>query len=160
MRHSIVAVILAAAALAAPSIARAAEEKVGSEGVFTMIVFKDGKKFNRCIMNQGDGAKMLRIASSKRNEYIMSIPTAGQGKSAPFSISVDGKSGFGVPITGQNKERTWSILPAQTVAAIKAGRSRIDVELGTARFNWRLNSDMKGSFIVLDSCVEGYRNGA
>jgi len=152
--------LAALGALAASSIALAAEEKLGPEGVFTMIVVKDGKKFNRCIMHQGQGKNVLRIASSRDGQYSLSVPTAGQDKSVSFSVSVDNKSGYGIPITGQDKERTWSTLPKETAAAIRSGRSTLDVELGAARFKWRLNKDMDMSFAVLDSCVEGYRNGA
>lgn len=161
MRQSTFAFALAAAGmLAAPSFATAAEEKLGPEGVFTMIAVKNGNKFDRCIMHQGAGNEVLRIASSKSGVYSLSIPTAGLDKSAPLSIKVDNKAGYRVPITGQDKARTWATLPPDVVNAIKAGRQTIAVDLGPITFRWRLNSDMKGSFIVLDSCVEGYTRGA
>lgn len=155
-----IALATAAAMLAAPSIAMAAEETVGKEGVFTMIVAKVGKKFNRCIMHQAQGPHVLRIASASPGIYSLSIPTAGQGKGMPMGISIDGGGGYGVILTGQDQVRSWATLPPAVATAIKAGRRTINVELGTARYAWRLNSTMKDSFMVLDSCVEGYLNGA
>lgn len=160
MRMGMAALCLAAGALAAPTSGMAAEQVLGKEGAFTMIVFKDGAKFNRCIMHQGQGANTLRIASPRNGEYILSIPTAGQNKTSPLSISIDGKPGQVVQMSGQDPARTWAVLPPQAVAAIKAGSKTINVDLGRAVFSWRLNSKMKDSFMVLDSCVEGYRNGA
>ncbi len=138
----------------------AAEQTLGKEGVFTMIVFKDGTKFNRCIMHQGQGVNTIRIASPRNGEYILSFPTAGQDKNAPLSLSVDGKPPMVVQLSGQDKARTWAVLPPQAVGAIRGGGKTIDVTLGRAVFGWKLNSNMKSSFTVLDSCVEGYRNGA
>ncbi|QLP96661.1 MAG: hypothetical protein HZY79_03575 [Rhodoblastus sp.] len=146
--------------LSAPSLALAAEENLGKEGVFTMIVVKDAAKFNRCVMHQGKGKDVLRIASNRGGAYSLSVPTVGQGKDASLSVAIDGAPGRRIPIAGQDKQRTWATLAPDVVDAVKAGRKTIDVELGQARFKWRLNGDMKGSFIVLDSCVEGYLNGA
>lgn len=152
---------LAAVLLASPMPARAAEETVGKEGFFSVIVFRNGKTFDRCILHQGTGTNVLRIAVGRKpGVYSLSLPTDGQPKDAPISLVVDGKAGITIPITGQDPRRTWSTLPPAAVDAIKAGRSSIQIDIGTSTFSWRLNKDMGMAFIVLNSCAEGYTNGA
>lgn len=147
---------LAQSALAAPP---TSEETVGQEGAFTVIVFRDGKKFNRCILHQGPLPNALRIATNGK-AHTLSVPTAGQKNQTSMGIYVDGRAGAGVQVAGSDKDRTWTVLSPEVLSTIKQGKKTIEIELGTKRFKWKLNPDMGMAFIVLDSCAEGYTRGA